>query len=384
MEPPDFERYNPNFVTGSLPEGCKLCELGAKMVLLVTGLCSKSCFYCPLSEAKQHKDVVYANELQVSSIDEMIEEARSMDALGTGITGGDPLMVLERTVSYIQALKKEFGKEHQIHLYTCQEVGEDKIGQLRDAGLDELRVHLPPESWGPLAQYLTDKTSKIDEFIGYAYLIERAESMGMSFGIEIPVLPGKGEEIGELIIGLDSRDVEFINLNELESSSTNHDELRKRGYEIKGDTSAIIGSEEAAIEACELVKKRLGNSQRICVHYCSSYFKDAIQLRKRLGRRAKKVAKEYEVITFDSTLVLGIITPQAGEDFISFSAVVRDVLKGYDVPTELYCVDSEKKRIEIAAWVLEEIYEDIPGCCAIVEEYPSADRLEVERRPLGK
>ena len=68
-----------------------------------------------------------------------------------------------------------------------------------------------------------------------------------------------------------------------------------------------------------------------------------------------------------------------GEDFIKFTAAIRDALDGFDVPKELYSIDPYKKRVEIAAWVLEEVHEELPGISAIVEEYPSADRLEVER-----
>ena len=48
-------------------------------------------------------------------------------------------------------------------------------------------------------------------------------------------------------------------------------------------------------------------------------------------------------------------------------------------------IDDEKLRLEIAPWVLEELAAEIDRSqfdCYITEEYPTADRLEVERNPL--
>jgi len=100
-----------SMLLGREPQGCVQCRRGAKMVLLVTGLCPFHCFYCPLSEKKKDRDVIYANERKVREESDVIEEARSISAEGTGITGGDPLFVLERTLHYIWLLKEEFGQE---------------------------------------------------------------------------------------------------------------------------------------------------------------------------------------------------------------------------------------------------------------------------------
>jgi pyruvate formate-lyase activating enzyme-like uncharacterized protein len=53
-----------------------------------------------------------------------------------------------------------------------------------------------------------------------------------------------------------------------------------------------------------------------------------------------------------------------------------------EVPSELYRKDEERKRVEVAPWVLEEIFSELPYESFLVEEYPTADRLEVEREPL--
>jgi hypothetical protein len=96
------------------------------MVLLVTGKCDMSCYYCPLSEGKKNRDVTYANELLVKSDADILAEAEAIGARGTGITGGDPLQVMDRTTHYITLLKERFGVSHHIHLYTAT-VDRDKF-----------------------------------------------------------------------------------------------------------------------------------------------------------------------------------------------------------------------------------------------------------------
>lgn len=91
--------------TGPLATGCEHCLNGSKMVLFVTGLCDSGCFYCPVSFERKDKDAVYADEMLVSEEDDIIEEAVSIGATGTGITGGDPLLNIDRTVSFIRMLR---------------------------------------------------------------------------------------------------------------------------------------------------------------------------------------------------------------------------------------------------------------------------------------
>jgi pyruvate formate-lyase activating enzyme-like uncharacterized protein len=112
------------------------------------------------------------------------------------------------------------------------------------------------------------------------------------------------------------------------------------------------------------------------LHYCSSSFKDATQLRKRIMRRAKNTSTPLEIITDDGTFIKGIVECQQSKNYL------KDLVKEFKIPLELIRYDEEKGRIEIAAWILEEISEKIEGKPYIVEEYPTADRLEVEKRPL--
>jgi pyruvate formate-lyase activating enzyme-like uncharacterized protein len=345
--------------TGELPKGCKFCRQGRKMVMLVTGLCKLSCFYCPLSARKKGKDVIYANEKLVEKDEDVFYEAKTIDALGSGITGGDPLEVLDRTLYYIELLKKEFGEEHHVHLYTAYTPDDEILHKLENAGLDEIRFHIPFNYWKKMSGSDYEKT------------IKDALKTNMMVGVELPALPDFKEVLMNLSIHLNDLGVHFLNLNELEYSETNWDGLIGRHYEVRHETSnAIKGSQWVADDILKKIDTNMA------LHYCSSRFKDGVQLKRRLKRRAKNTKKESDIVSEEGLFIKGIV------ECDDLGGVYEQLKEKFRIPGELIFIDKEKERLEIAPWILEEIHEKINYPCFIVEEYPTADRLEVERRPL--
>ena len=301
----------------------------------------------------------FANEKSVDRISEAIAEAKAIDALGTGVTGGDPLVVPNRTVAAIKALKREFGREHHIHLYTST-VDPPAIRSVARAGLDEIRFHPPIRMW---------KRLRSTPFAG---AITAAQDEDMTVGLEVPAIPGRHADLKALLSYASASGLDFVNLNELEVSETNWKVLSRHGMKARDDlSSGIAGSEQLALRLLE-------EERGIPVHYCSSAFKDGVQLRNRIARRAKNVQKAHEIVTTDSTLVKGVIETD------DVDGVMKLLTDRYDVPPELVWRDHEKNRLEVAAWVLEEISAELPLESYVVEEYPTADRLEVERRPLTR
>ena len=338
-----------------LSEGCKLCQQGAKMVLFVTGLCPKSCFYCPLSDERRGKDLVFANERHVKNDEDLIKEAEIMDALGTGITGGEPLLKVERVLYYIHLLKAYFGKNHHIHLYTSLAPDRETLEKMAEAGLDEIRFHPPQSVWGELGKS------------PYAAALKNAKDLGIEAGIEIPSLEG-----AEKVAAFAEEMGIFLNLNELEFSDNNSEALLKKGFSLESDIScAAEGSSlhaEKAFFACERV------------HFCSSTYKDAVQLRKRFQRIAKNTAREFDEITEEGTLIYGVID---GGD----QALAEEILTEADVPEELF--ELKEGKIELAWWVLEDLKDGLKEelepsgtKILIIERHPFEDGMLVELIPL--
>jgi pyruvate formate-lyase activating enzyme-like uncharacterized protein len=322
------------------------------MVLLVSGKCSTGCFYCPLSLEKKGRNVLFANERRVGRDEEILEEAETIGALGTGVTGGDPVASLDRTVGLIRMLKERFGPRHHVHLYTSS-LDLHAYRVLEAAGLDELRVHPPLEMWTAMNS------------TGLAGFKQHSS---MRIGLEVPSIPGQEEQLRTLVRYAAQARLNFVNINELEFSEGNWEQLHERGLEVRDEvSSAVGGSEKLALDI-------LASSSGVPVHYCSSSFKDTVQLRRRIMRRARRVARPSDLITEEGTLLKGVVEGPL-DDVVS-------ALRDLQVPEKLFRKDEEKKRVEVAPWVLEEIYPQLPYEAYLVEEYPTADRLEVEREPL--
>ncbi|HPW72479.1 MAG: radical SAM protein [Methanothrix sp.] len=334
-----------------LSPGCQICRQGAGLVLFVTGRCERSCFYCPISEERRGRDVVYADEQPVHELADIMREGRAIGALGTGITGGEPLLRLDYVLDCIRALKKEFGDEHHIHLYTGLLPSRPLLEKLAEAGLDEIRFHPPDEEWSDPA--------------GLKRALQQARELGLEAGVEIPAyMPAPA-----LVQAVRETDA-FLNLNELEFSESNLARLRDEGFSPQDLGCAAVGSEELARD-CFL-------KEEIRVHYCPSRFKDAVQLRERLRRRAERTSRPLDHITSEGTIIHGIIE---GEEADLMAAL--EIIEGLQVPYDMYC--SLNGRIEIAAWILEEICADLMGSrctLSIIERYPLKNGLVVERIPL--
>ena len=241
----------------------------------------------------------------------------------------------------------------------------EKAIDLVEAGLDEIRFHPMRKYWSQM-----QKTPFYDTIL-------KLVSMNCDVALEIPVIPGKKDDILSLIHWANDIGLKWINLNELEYSETNAEFLINKGFTVKDDiSSAVKRSQETAYEIMdETVDLDIG------VHYCSSSFKDGIQLRNRIKRRAKNIAKTSDVITDDGTILKGIIvsSDKTPEQIYHF------LISEFEIDELEFYVNEDQNRLELNPSILEEISDKLKDAgfeCFIVEEYPTADRLEVERTPL--
>jgi pyruvate formate-lyase activating enzyme-like uncharacterized protein len=330
--------------TGELPRGCELCLRGEKLVVFTTGVCANNCYYCSLSKRRKMVDVPFANERKVRRGSDLIFEAERMGATGAGITGGDPLIRMERTVRFVRALKRKFGKNFHIHLYTTGELGTpENFKRLEKAGVDEIRFHF-------------NRKEILD-----------ALKLDWTVGAEIPAIPGNWKQTTEYLDFLGKNGAAFCNLNELDWSERNVGAFKRRGWKLKSRASyAVKGSEEFAKKIMAWAEKKVPG---LAVHYCSSATKDAVQLRKRYIRTARRIRKNFETIDRDGLLVKGAI----------------DGVKSIpEVPKGKQAYNRRKDRTEFPKKMAGKLARlaRYKGRVSIVSTAPTSEELDLEREKL--
>jgi len=308
-----------------IPRGCKLCLKGAKTVLFLNGLCQNPdhCYwYCPISEERKNNSLRFANEIQITTKEEILEEINKTDAMGMSITGGDPLFTpnIKSTLEIIRFIKQKKGAKFHIHIYTNGVNFDENLAlELANSGLDEIRFNPSRKNWN---------------------VIDLALKKGMRVGAEVPLIPQEDyiKELEELIIYLDKIGADFINLNEFEYSITNSTNLKERSFELKyGTIASVKNSYEMALDLLD----RMAPKVSIKIHFCTTFAKDHWQLSKRYYRRAKKIRKSYESISPEGLLIFSQIEGSSDQ----LNEIKEQILKISRLKPHLLEIDEEGLKL---------------------------------------
>lgn len=345
------DKFGTSLYLGTLPKGCQFCHSGSKIVLFISGLCEQPSYckwYCPISFERGGKDTSFVNEIQVTSEQDIIREAELINAEGAAITGGEPLFRFERTLNYIELLKDQFGQDFHIHLYTnCVILTKKHLIQLKNAGLDEIRLHPSSQNW---------------------HKIEWCVASGINTGAEIPVIAHQFRKIKALIRYLEKIGAKFLNLNEFEMTESNSKYLKLFGFTLKENTiAAVKNSEKLGLKILDFAKPFNLN-----VHYCSIGYKDGVQLKKRYLRRASNIVLPHEIVSDEGLLIKGIIF-QEKMTLPQLEKLKHQLIHKFGLEDTSLVINLEKARLEISVKYLKKVVNFLKQrqfSSGIIEELP--------------
>jgi len=343
-----------SYVLNDIPEGCKRCIKGEKLVLFITGICPRKCNYCSLSEKRKDIDVIWANERKCSSPNDVIEEAIESNATSASITGGDPLSVLPRTIEYAKALKERFGRNFHIHIYLTPTLANESSLKQLASYIDEVRFH---------PSFLTRDLTQEENQKEINIIKKASEIFGKdNTGIELPLIPDKKEKMLSFINQV-SEFISFVNLNEFEISDTNLDFVTEN-YVLNEDTCTIKGSKESGIWIINQLKKA---KSKLRVNVCTAKTKLCHQYLERL--------KLHNILPFGERTSQGTV--------VYFTAPLTEESENQIKPFKDYYIDKKKNRIIISPKIIRKVIEKTQLKISKVEEYPTYDGDEVYVEPLN-
>ena len=258
-----------------LSPGCRACLEGNWSCLFITGNCNCRCFYCPT--AQNVGGDPGTNNLDFPKVDDYVDYLARFGFSGASISGGEPLLVLEKSLQYLRAIRRRLGDGIHLWLYTNGTLLTTDIAKrLRDAGLDEIRVDIGA----------TDYT--LDQ-------VKLAVGIIPHITVEIPAIPEEADRMQQKLAGMADCGVNYLNLHQLRLTNHNYLHLAGRGYTfLHGESVTVLESE---LTALELLRSCLDQQLALGVNYCSFVYKNRFQGAAGRRRAGAQIAKKHENVT---------------------------------------------------------------------------------------
>lgn len=258
-----------------LSPGCLTCAQGGWSCLFINGRCNASCFYCPTSQ--DETDGPISNGIPFATPEDYAEYVALFGFTGASISGGEPLLTLDRTLAYIAAVRRRCGNAVHLWMYTNGVLlTRDIASALADAGLNEIRFDI-----GATGYNLT----KLRLAVGVISTVT----------VEIPTVPEEEELLREKLVEMAAAGVQHLNLHQMRLTPYNLRHLAGRAYTfVHGEKVTVLESE---LTALRLV--RYGIEQRIDlpINYCSFPYKRRFQHAAARRRGIPYIQGEHDTVT---------------------------------------------------------------------------------------
>ena len=259
----------------NLSPGCRACLEGNWSCLFITGNCNCRCFYCPTAQ-----DVGGApgtNNLDFAKVDDYVDYLARFGFTGASISGGEPLLVMEKSLKYLRAIRRRLGDGVHLWLYSNATLLTRDIAQrLRDAGLDEIRVDIGATDYS------------LDQ-------LRLAVGIIPHITVEIPAIPEEAVRLQQKLSEMAESGVNYLNLHQLRLTNHNYLHLAGRGYTfLHGERVTVLESE---LTALELLRYSLDHKLALPVNYCSFVYKNRFQGAAGRRRAGAQIVKKYEEVT---------------------------------------------------------------------------------------
>lgn len=248
----------------NISPSCLACQTGIGSATFFVSLkCHRNCFYC--FNPNQENYEAYASRARdlTQDLEELKRAQTRLKHLA--LTGGEPLLHKEQTLAFFGDAHKMFPGVYT-RLYTSGDHAESAtLEGLKESGLQEIRFSIRVEDSEQARRHTLERIAEAKKYIPFVM-------------VEMPVLPGRLEEMKDILRELERIGIFSVNLLEFCFPLHNAGEFRKRGYRIKTPPYRVLYNywyagglpvAQSELDSLELLEFALDNGFKMGVHYCS-------------------------------------------------------------------------------------------------------------------
>ncbi len=349
-----FKNAGASIVWGWQSKACVECTgVGGSETFSTTFKCHRDCYFCFNHNQADYEKFFREGCPWEEGLERSARENEGKLAC-VGLTGGEPLLNLEDSLLFLKRAQEKFPGAH-MRMYTSGDLlTEEGAARLRDAGLQEIRFSVKDFDPDELQERVLEAMALAKRYIPDVM-------------VEMPVIPGTGARMRELLRRFDEIGINGINMLEFCFPFCNWEEFDKRGLIIRNPPFDVMydygysgglpiaGSEELVLE---LMLWALDEGLKLGMHYCSLDNKHRSEMRQMNERGARihpcfsfdegdfflKTAKAFgddRALTLQVLKACGCrhFLENAAEGSVSFPLSYASQLKGLNVsPVESICV----------------------------------------------
>ncbi len=251
-----------------ISKGCRLCGEGEWSCLFISGMCNARCFYCP--SAQDTDDPPTTQGVSFQNPGDYAFYLKEFGFRGSSFSGGEPLLVPERVLAFLRAVREKASGVEYIWMYTNGMLADRSLfKQLADEGLNEVRFDIGATGYSLDA-------------------IAKAKGVIPVITVEIPAVPEKTDTLKKLLPSMVKKGVTNLNLHQLRLTPYNAGRMLKHSYTyLHGEHPTVLESELAALELIRYVDE---SDLDIGVNYCAFQYKHRFQ---KAGYRRKIAARAH-------------------------------------------------------------------------------------------
>lgn len=274
-----FKNAGASIVRGWQSPACVECTgTGGSETFSTTFKCHRDCYFCFNYNVADYDRFVAEGCPWQDGLADAQERFDSLAAIG--LTGGEPLLVLDQSLEFLEAARKAYPDAH-LRMYTSGDLlTEEAALALRDAGLDEIRFSVKQDDSHAAQQRVLDAMALARKHIPTVM-------------VEMPVIPGTKDSMLRLMDAWGAIGIDGVNFLEFCFPFHSWEEYAARGFEIRNPPFDVMydygysgglpvaGSEELCLE---LMLHGIEQNVPFGMHYCSLDNKHRSEMRQRNER----------------------------------------------------------------------------------------------------